>query len=253
MGSVQKVVLVVPCFNEEKRFAREAWPALARDGNLCILFVNDGSKDGTLALLETVAATAPKSMSVLSLAKNSGKAEAVRQGLLRALDDGAAIVGYVDADLATPPADMLRLVDTMREVPSLDVVIGARISRLGAKIVRSTSRHYLGRIFASAASLVLGEAVYDTQCGAKCFRAKGAFRAALDQPFLSMWAFDVELLGRLLRGSRTVEAIPSEAFREVPLNAWRDVAGSKLRATSMVRAAADLIFIRRALDRRKRT
>jgi len=134
----------------------------------------------------------------------------------------------------------------------VQVVLGSRVARMGAEILRHPMRHYLGRVFATAASLVLGAVVYDTQCGAKCFRDSPALRSALGRPFLSRWAFDVELLGRLLTGEPGVAPLDASAFVEVPLLRWRDVAGSKLRARAMVGAVIDLVRIRRDLRRRAR-
>ena len=88
-----------------------------------------------------------------------------------------------------------------------DVILASRVSLLGRRIVRSTRRHYLGRIFATLASRILRVAVYDTQCGAKLFRCAPALAAALRDPFLSRWVFDVELLGRLLTGAPDAPAI----------------------------------------------
>ena len=88
---------------------------------------------------------------------------------------------------------------------------------LGYDIDRSAVRHYLGRVFATAASLILQARVYDTQCGAKLFRAGPALSDALATPFLSRWAFDVEFLGRLLIGSPAVPPLPLSAVVEVPL------------------------------------
>ncbi|MBA3606474.1 MAG: hypothetical protein H0W46_11010, partial [Acidimicrobiia bacterium] len=93
----------------------------------------------------------------------------------------------------------------------------------------------LGRLYATFSSAVLGLAVYDTQCGAKVFRNSPALRSALAQPFTGRWSFDVELLGRLAR-----DGVPTAAFLEVPLQAWTDVHGSKLRPRGAISAAVDL-------------
>ena len=94
--------------------------------------------------------------------------------------------------------------------------------------------------------------VYDTQCGAKLFRATPALAVALDDRFLSRWAFDVELLGRLLTGGAT-RPLPLSAIVEVPLAVWRDVKGSKLGAGAMVRSLQDLARIGVDLAGRRRT
>ena len=140
---------------------------------------------------------APERIVVQRLEPNRGKGEAVRLGLLAALDDGYPLVGYLDADLAAPLDTAVLLRETLLAGPALAMVLGSRIKLLGWRIRRSERRHYLGRIFATCASLALGLAVYDTQCGAKALRAGVATDAALATPFLSRWLFDVELLARL--------------------------------------------------------
>jgi dolichyl-phosphate beta-glucosyltransferase len=251
VGVVQEVTLVVPCYNEERRLDKKAFLGLAHDSEIGIVFVDDGSRDGTRTTLSALCEQ-DVNLSLVALERNVGKAEAVRQGLLHALDGGARIVGYIDADLATPPREIKRLVGVLRDTPGLDVVLAARVARLGANIQRNSARHYLGRVFASAASLVLSLRVYDTQCGAKVMRSSPALHDALREPFLSRWAFDVELLGRLLAGSADAAPVSKDAFLEVPLEEWRDVAGTRLRLGSMVRATVHLLGIRRALADRRR-
>ncbi|HEY7375200.1 MAG TPA: hypothetical protein VIF57_23765, partial [Polyangia bacterium] len=119
-------------------------------------------------------------------------------------------------------------------------------------IERSAVRHYLGRVFATAASLILRTRVYDTQCGAKLFRAGPALAEALSAPFLSRWAFDVELLGRLLIGTPGVAPLPLAAIVEVPLAVWHDVEGSKLGLAGMARTARDLALVARDMAARRR-
>jgi hypothetical protein len=109
--------------------------------------------------------------------------------------------------------------------------MGARVALLGTAIERRAARHYAGRLFASAASVALGVRVYDTQCGAKVFRRSDALVAATAHPFRSRWAFDVELLDRLLQGGGGAAPMPASALLEVPLQSWRDVPGSRLRVS----------------------
>jgi glycosyltransferase involved in cell wall biosynthesis len=207
-----------------------------------VLFVNDGSTDETGSALAQLA-DASESTSILELSVNSGKAEAVRQGLLVAIARGAPIVGYYDADLATPPDELLRLLSVLEKESELSAVFGARVARLGSHIERSSTRHYAGRVFASIASVALGVTVYDTQCGAKVFRVTPALTAALAEPFRSSWGFDVLLCHRLLAGTDCVTGLPLESFREVPLDSWRAVEGSKLRLSSATMALVDVVAI----------
>ncbi|HEY6476316.1 MAG TPA: glycosyltransferase [Polyangia bacterium] len=234
------LTVVVPCYNEAERLAEG--PLLnfldACDG-ASLLFVDDGSTDATAARLGAIAAARPERIAVTSLQPNGGKAEAVRRGMREALERGAGLVGYLDADLSTPPDELFRLRAAF-ERPGVEAVLGARVALLGTDIERSAVRHYLGRIFASLAAVILHARVYDTQCGAKLFRASPALDAALASPFLSRWAFDVELLGRLLAGSPAAPGLPLSAVVEVPLHTWHDVKGSKLGPLAMARTLAEL-------------
>ncbi len=181
-----------------------------------------------------------------------GKAEAVRLGLLQAVETGAATVGYYDADLATPPQELLRLLAVLDDRPEISFVMGARVALLGRTIDRSAFRHYLGRIFASFASIILRLRVYDTQCGAKVFRVTPAVVEAISRPFRSSWVFDVELIARLLRSSNSVDPMAPTAFEEVPLREWHDVGGSKLTVLRMARAMTDLFAVGVQLNLRRR-
>jgi hypothetical protein len=188
---------------------------------------------------------------MLRLPHNVGKGEAVRQGLNHALAAGATVTGYFDADLATPIAEMLRIIDILRQ-SAKTAAMGSRVRLLGADIQRSAWRHYLGRIFATCASLALRMPVYDTQCGAKALRGGTALRVALTDPFLSRWGFDIELLGRLRIGTPAVAGLALDEFIEVPVRQWHDVSGSQVKLADFPRLAWDLWRIGADLRRRRR-
>ncbi len=242
MGAVSTIALIVPCFNEAARLDVPALAAFAQRDDVRLVMVDDGSRDDTLAVLHGLAAQAPDRVNVLAQAKKGGKGAAVRAGLDHAVAQGFSVVGYFDADLATPRDEVLRLRAVM-DARDADVVMGSRVQRLGAAISRRPMRHYAGRVFATAAALAVAVPVYDTQCGAKLFRVTDTLRAALAAPFVSRWAFDVELLGRLLHGVDGAPAVPLDRFVEVPLDRWTDVAGSKLRPRAMAIAVVDLARI----------
>jgi len=229
--------LTVPCYNEASRLDVSEVARLLEDPRVDVLFVNDGSRDATGELLDRIASQHAPRARVLALAANGGKGEAVRRGMLEALQLGSPVVGYLDADFATPPRELSRLLDAL-DGSRAKVVLGARIARLGAVVERHAARHYLGRVFATAASTVLDLAVYDTQCGAKLFRDTPALRQALAEPFRSRWAFDVELIGRL---TGAASPLTKEDFLEVPLGEWHDKRGSKLAGPAMLKAGMDVL------------
>ena len=210
-----RIGIVVPCFNEAHRLRPDAFSEFARRGQVRFLFVNDGSTDDTRAVLGALSRDAPAQVAVLDLATP--------------LDAIPAFAAILDGE------------------PRLEMVFGARVLLMGRSIRRSSTRHYAGRLFATAVSLVLGLPIYDTQCGAKLFRATPAVQALFQAPFRSRWIFDVELVARLVRARRGTRApSPAEVIHEHPLEQWHDVPGSKVRAVDFARAAVELARIYRA-------
>jgi glycosyltransferase involved in cell wall biosynthesis len=235
-----RLALVIPAWNEARRLDDAAFLAFVRAQALVDLhFVDDGSHDETPARLAALATAAPARIRVQRLAVNRGKAEAVRTGLLAAMADGYPLVGYLDADLAAPLDTAMLLRDVLLDMPTVSMALGSRVKLLGWRIRRSEKRHYLGRVFATFASIALALPVYDTQCGAKAMRTSPALAAALEAPFLSRWLFDVELIARLR------DALGVEALREVPLPRWEDPGGSSVGLRDFVRAPLELWRIHR--------
>jgi dolichyl-phosphate beta-glucosyltransferase len=232
------IVLVVPCYNEESRLSLESFEEGAQ-GEVQILFVDDGSKDGTVAKIQAFI-RGKTNLHLLVCAKNSGKANAVRQGMLHVSADPtlskARWVGYWDADLATPLWEIPNMIQ-YADFYNLPVaaVWGSRVYRLGSQIQRSALRHYLGRGFATVIGTLLKVESYDTQCGAKLFRTEH-LQTAFAEPFISHWIFDVEILLRL----------QGHLLIEYPLRKWQDVPGSKVKISKeILRVLGDILKIRK--------
>lgn len=241
-----KVIIVVPCYNEAERLDLQAFGAfLSSTSGVRLVFVNDGSRDETLSVLETLHAAHPDRIEVLSLSRNAGKAEAVRQGLEYASASDVEFVGYWDADLATPLEaieDFLRIGQRYDET---EVVYGARLQLLGHRVERTLGRRIISRICARLARVAVGLPIGDTQCGAKLLRNGPRLRQALARPFSAGWLFDVELFSRIA-GMR---AAPSaKAFYEYPLPEWTEVPGSKVTGRAIRRAG--LAMLRLIAERR---
>ncbi len=243
----EKVSIVIPCYNEEKRFNCDyAARFLEKNDHISLVLVDDGSTDGTAAMLGTLARKFPDRCRLIHLKKNRGKAEAVRRGLLQAFSDPVKYAGYWDADFSTPlPVinDFARILDIR---PDLYMVIGSRVLMLGRSIERSSFRHYLGRVFATAASLLLKLKVYDTQCGAKLLRVCPEVRQIFTTRFQTRWVFDVEIIARWIKISAQYGLPPAaDAIYEYSLKEWRHTKGSKVGLLDGFSVFKDLIAIYR--------
>jgi glycosyltransferase involved in cell wall biosynthesis len=242
---MSSTTLVIPCYNEERRLDGSAFLRFAAaNPAVRLLFVNDGSRDKTLEVLKGIAAERPVQIAVHDCPQNGGKAEAVRQGMLRALEEGADYAGYFDADLATPLEACLEFSRVLDRLRGIDVVVGSRLQLLGRSIRRRAKRALLGRVFARAASTTLGISIHDTQCGAKLFRATPWVAAAFSQPFCTRWIFDVEVLARIAQSTAAAGGPAlTECVYEFPLDDWTEIAGSKLKATDFLKAPKELATI----------
>jgi dolichyl-phosphate beta-glucosyltransferase len=247
---VPETVVVVPCYNEAARLDLPAFAAfLERSEGVSLLLVDDGSTDATSRLHERLRAAHPQRVAVLGLGENVGKAEAVRRGVKLALRRAPAMVGYWDADLATPLDAILQFRSVLVERPEFALVMGSRVGLLGRQIRRHWKRHYLGRMFATAASLVLRLAVYDTQCGAKLFRVTRETTQLFERPFYARWIFDVEILARMMTAASNEGRSAAEMIYEYPLDRWEDMPGSRLKSRHILVAALDLAVIHRRYRR----
>lgn len=240
---MQKTRIIVPCYNESTRLNPKAFlRALEEDRNLSIMFVDDGSTDDTLRVLNYIKENCSAQVEILKLEKNSGKAEAVRLGMLASLEGPFDNLGYWDADLATPLVEIESFCRLL-ESPDVEIVIGSRVLLLGRKIERSALRHYLGRVFATCASMLLNIGVYDTQCGAKIFKNSPLLGQVFGKPFKVNWTFDVEMLARFAIVKHATPLEVSSKWVELPLAEWVDVKGSKVTSGDFIKSALEAALL----------
>lgn len=241
-----RTTIIVPCYNEEKRLPVDAFLSFAeKNKDIHFLFVDDGSKDNTLNKLKYIS-DKNQHFSVLHLQHNQGKAEAVRQGILQAVkNSNPEYVGFWDADLATPLNEIEKFLDCFQN-SDFQIIVGCRLIRLGVNIKRKKVRFYLGRLFATAVLFTLKLNVYDTQCGAKLYKAN-LVPLLFEKPFISNLIFDVELLARYIKIFGLNEAATN--IYEYPLSSWEDIAGSSVRLKDVLKAPIDLWKIKRTLKR----
>lgn len=238
------ILVVVPCYNEAGRLPVERFLHSAeKEERLHFLFVNDGSSDATASVLEEISKRNPGQISWLHLPQNAGKAEAVRQGIRKGLEQNLFdFIGFLDADLSSPPEEILYLkAFSDFRGGGHTFLFGSRMKHLGSSIYRQPMRHYFGRVAATAASVALNLPVYDTQCGVKLMKAI-LCENLFEKPFLSRWLFDVELFFRL-KSIYSQNEFESHVL-EVPLREWREAPGTKLGTGDVLKVPLELWRIR---------
>lgn len=227
-----RTTIIIPCYNEANRLHLEAFLKFARKNpRISFVFVDDGSKDLTISLLCGAMAALPKQVDVLMMARNAGKAEAVRHGLKFAAKRGDKYVAFLDADLATPLNAINDFISVADRLENIDVVFGSRAGGLGRRVYRDLHRKVISLVCASMGRLATGLALKDTQCGAKLFRNTPHLRTCLEAPFTAGWLFDVELFLRISNPDRQER----KNFFEYPVLEWTEIPGSNIKFSDVIK------------------
>lgn len=218
--------IVIPCYNEAERLQLDRFQAfIATHSNYQLCFVNDGSKDNTLEVLQQFQQQHPEQVVVYDMPQNGGKAEAVRAGMLYLTERyGLRTVGFMDADLSTSFEDYRALVRSLK-AKSQQLVFGSRKLLKNDHIERTLFRSLASKVVGLMIHSILRLPIQDTQCGAKVFTtdlARNCFRNS----FVTRWLFDVELFIRAKRQFGRKDIM--QRITEQPLSSWTDVEGSKL-------------------------
>lgn len=239
MRKIIKILIIIPCFNEEERLPiSDFLNYIECNSEHNFLFVNDGSTDDTKGLLRALCQKSNR-FKMLDLNNNSGKAEAIRQGMLYSTNLPYDYIGFLDADLAAPISEINNIASFINNDYSAFLLLGSRVKLLGStNIKRSKKRHYLGRVFATIVGRMLNIGIYDTQCGAKLIKRE-VIETVFHEPFVSKWLFDVEILFRLRNSALNIDG----KLIEVPLKNWEEKPGSKIKFTYFLKAPLDLLKI----------
>ena len=235
--------LVVPCFNEAKRWDHTYWLQMGALPDFNFIFVDDGSSDDTAYLLTATAKEI--GAEVLRLPSNCGKSEAVRVGMNYGLSSmSGGLVGFIDADGGFVPDDVRRLGETSLEKGSKaersDGIWASRVKLAGRDISRNPLRHYSGRVIGTILSWGADGLPYDTQAGLKFFRNTPELRLCLESPFATRWLFEIEILIRWKETSGSAMKIWEE-----PVSTWIEIPGSKIVPTEIPRIIRELLLVKR--------
>jgi dolichyl-phosphate beta-glucosyltransferase len=222
--------VIIPAFNEEAsigRTLRELADYLDRlDLSWELIVVDDGSSDGTGAIVEQAADRRIR----LIRGGRGGKGKAIQRGMLEA--EGAWRF-MADADLAMPPNNLDRFLDEVATPAAPHIVIGSREAPGSRRVGEHWLRHLIGRVFNAHVRLFALPGITDTQCGFKLFSAEAA-GALFPRLTISGFAFDVELLVMARRAGFEI--------REAGI-VWRGRADSRVAVSRGAAAFGDVLRI----------
>ena len=215
------LLILIPAYNEERRIEPvlrdyAAFFQKNYSGKFQIVVVLNGCTDSTLGVVQKVAAEFPM-VRADEFKQPIGKGGALIEGLK--LASQGDLVGYVDADGATPPRAFLELA---RHMENADCVVGSRwLTDSVIHQAQTGNRQFASRVFHFIVQVLFWLNIHDTQCGAKLMRREVVEKV---HPFLRIadMAFDINLLVAIKRAGFRIREVPTE---------WTDKAGSKVTSS----------------------
>ncbi len=234
MTTAPELSVIIPAFNEERRLPAYLAGIMTylekQPLPFEVVIVDDGSIDGTAAMVEKLAERTPH-VRLVRHPRNRGKGQAVKTGMLTAT---GKLRLFADADGATPIAEVERLKKAVD--CGADVAIGSRALRDDTLIVRTRlHRKLMGTIFNFVVRTLTVKGINDTQCGFKLFTANAA-DTVFPLQRIEDFGFDVELLYICRRKGLRIA--------EVPVN-WTDIPGTKVKLVrDSLRMLKDVVKIR---------
>ena len=184
-----KISLIIPVYNfghrlsEKIEFLKDFECSFGHD--LEIIFVNDGSTDGTLSILNSLESP----FKVVNVEKNKGKGHAIKIGVSKALGD---YIFFTDADIPYDLEAMKRALEAFNS--GHDIVLGSReLPDSKSSCSRTLNRKIGSRIFSRVANFMFVKDIKDTQCGFKGFKREHAIKI-FENTSTNGFSFDVEVI-----------------------------------------------------------
>ena len=198
-----RALVIVPTYNERFNIARLIPAILAQDPSLEVLVVDDGSPDGTGAIVDAIAANNPR-VDVIHREGKLGLGTAYIAGFRWALERKYDLVFEMDADFSHNPE---RLPEFLEAIKEADLVLGSRYQDGHVNVVNwPMSRLFLSYAANVYARAVTGLPIFDTTGGFKCFRRNVLESIDLNSVKSNGYAFQIEMSFRVWkRGFRLVE------------------------------------------------
>lgn len=233
-----KIVVIVPCFNEADRLNLFYFNELSKIQNTIWIFIDDGSTDNTSQILKKL--STKTNVMNLRIDRNMGKSNAIAYGMDFASHEFSNIewIGFLDSDGAFASEDVARIIKMANSIKRFDAIYTSRVKMAGRNIKRNNVRHVIARLITSLFGLVWREIPYDTQSGFKLYRYSDDYKSLFIEPFKTKWFFDIELSIRYLKCKEKEINVWEE-----PVTSWLDIPGSKINHRQVFRISLEVVYI----------
>ena len=204
---MDKKAVIIPTYNEKENIAAIIRKVFSLEGGFHILVIDDGSPDGTAAIVKRLQEEFPDRLYLIERSGKLGLGTAYLTGFRWSLDHGYDYIFEMDADFSHNPDDLLRLYRACSE-EGADLAIGSRYCH-GVSVVDWPIGRIVMSYYASAyVRMVLHMRVYDTTAGFKCYRRRVLETIDLDRVEMKGYGFQIEMKYTAWRLGFTLREVP---------------------------------------------
>ena len=189
---MDKKVVIIPTYNEKENIRDIIAAVFALPGNFHVLVIDDGSPDGTAAIVKEIQASAPETLHMIERSGKLGLGTAYLTGFRWALEKGYDYIFEMDADFSHKPQDLLRLYQACSQ-KGAQLAIGSRYCN-GVSVIDWPISRIIMSYFASAyVRTVLGMRIYDTTAGFVCYKREVLETIDMDAVKMKGYGFQIEM------------------------------------------------------------
>ena len=189
---MEKKLVIIPTYNEKENIREIISAVFSLPGEFHVLVIDDGSPDGTAAIVKELQQSAPEKLHLIERSGKLGLGTAYLKGFEWALEKGYDYIFEMDADFSHNPQDLLRLYEACAK-QGADLAVGSRYCN-GVSVIDWPMSRIVMSYFASAyVRGVLRFHVYDTTAGFVCYTSKVLETMNLDAVKMKGYGFQIEM------------------------------------------------------------
>jgi dolichol-phosphate mannosyltransferase len=203
---VDKALVIIPTYNEKENIGKIISAVVSLPSSFEILIVDDGSPDGTAAIVKSLQIAYPEQLHLLERSGKQGLGTAYIMGFKWAISKGYDFIFEMDADFSHNPQDLLKLHEAC--LNGADLAIGSRY-KSGVNVVNwPMGRVLMSYVASMYVRFITGMQICDTTAGFKCYKRKVLETIELDRIRFKGYAFQIEMKFTAWKLGFQIEEIP---------------------------------------------
>ena len=203
---MDRKIVIIPTYNEKENIENIIRAVFALEGDYNILVIEDGSPDGTAAIVKKLQEEFSERLFMIERQGKLGLGTAYITGFKWSVEHKYDYIFEMDADFSHNPADLTRLYEACRD--GADLAIGSRYCN-GISVINWPIGRVIMSYYASVyVRTVLGMKVFDTTAGFKCYRRRVLETIDLDKVRMKGYGFQIEMKYSTYKLGFTIKEVP---------------------------------------------